>query len=348
MTTPTVAFENGAVLLLDQTKLPHEETVLRCADVPTLVDAIRRLVVRGAPAIGVAAAHGVVMAAGLRTDADLVDGLHEDIETLRASRPTAVNLMWALDRQLRVLDKHVGSGPEALRAALAVEAVAIQAEDEELCRRMGEAGAELLPDPARVITHCNTGALATAGIGTALGVVLTAHAQGKKIEVFADETRPLLQGARLTAWELQRAGVPVKIQADGAAGHCLRTQKIDAVIFGSDRIAANGDVANKIGSYPLAVLAQRHGVPVYVVAPTSTVDLTLSSGDGIPIEERDGAEVGGWAGHRTAPDGVEGFNPAFDVTPAELVTAIVTDQGVLRPPFGPALEHAVAAAARPV
>ncbi|HKK71410.1 MAG TPA: S-methyl-5-thioribose-1-phosphate isomerase [Candidatus Krumholzibacteria bacterium] len=345
MSTSTVAYRDGAVHLLDQTRLPHHEEVLVCGDVPTLVDAIRRLVVRGAPAIGVAAGHGVVMAAERRLDTggDFVAGVREDIETLRASRPTAVNLGWALDRQVVVLDRMAAAEPTAVRDALAAEARAIHAEDEELCRRMGRFGAELLPDPATVITHCNTGALATAGIGTALGVILTAAEQGRTVKVFADETRPLLQGARLTAWELRRAGVGVEVMSDGAAGWCLHTQPVDAVLVGSDRIAANGDVANKIGTYPLAVLARRHGVPFYVVAPTSTVDLTLPAGDGIPIEQRDSAEVTAYGGHPVAPEGVGGFNPAFDVTPAELVSAIVTDQGVLRPPYGPALESAVAA-----
>ena len=347
MSTPTVAYSPGVVSLLDQTRLPHEEVVLECRDVPTLVDAIRRLVVRGAPAIGVAAAHGVVMAADRRIasgDSNFVDGLRADLRTLREARPTAVNLAWAIDRLDAVLTAHAALPATGLRDRLHEAAVAIHREDEELCRRMGEFGAALLPDPARVITHCNTGALATAGIGTALGVILTAAAQGKRIEVLADETRPLLQGARLTAWELQRAGVPVRVQCDGAAGWALRTQSIDAVLVGSDRIAANGDVANKIGTYPLAVLAHRHNVPFYVVAPTSTFDLGLASGDQIEIEARDGAEVGSVGGVRLAPLGVDGYNPAFDVTPAELVTAIVTDQGVLRPPFAPALRQALAAA----
>ena len=343
MSTPTVAYADQAVHLLDQTRLPHHEVVLSCADVPTLVDAIRRLVVRGAPAIGVAAAHGVVMAADRRLGSEAyVEGLREDIATLRASRPTAVNLGWALDRQTAVLDRHAGDDPQQIRDALAAEAAAIHREDEDLCRRMGEFGAELVPERATVVTHCNTGALATAGIGTALGVILTAAEQGKEIRVFADETRPLLQGARLTAWELQRAGIPVQVMSDGAAGWCMRTQRVDAVFVGSDRIAANGDVANKIGTYPLAVLAHRHGVPFYVVAPMSTVDLSLESGDGIPIEQRDGGEVTAYGGHPVAPVEVEGFNPAFDVTPAELVTAIVTDQGVLRPPYAPALADAMA------
>lgn len=332
MSIPTVAYREGAVELLDQTRLPGEVVVHPCPDIPELVDAIRRLRVRGAPAIGVAAAYGVVLSADLA----LRDGLageafpariREDIATLRASRPTAVNLGWALDRLATVLDR------DPSREALLAEAQRIHREDEDLCRRMGELGADLLPDPCTVITHCNTGALATAGIGTALGVVIAAHEAGKRIEVIADETRPLLQGARLTAWECQQRGIPVTVQCDGAAGFTLARRKIDAVLVGSDRIVANGDVANKIGTYPLAVLAHRHGVPFYVVAPYSTLDLSLESGDRIPIEEREGEEVVSLAGRRTAPDGVPGWNPAFDVTPAELVTAIITERGVFRAPY---------------
>jgi len=332
MSIPTVAYRPGVVELLDQTRLPREAKVHPCLDIPALVDAIRRLRVRGAPAIGVAAAYGVVLAADLAdrdglTGPSWEDRLRGDLATLRASRPTAVNLGWALDRLAAVLER------EPNRTALLAEAERIHREDEELCRRMGELGAELLPDPCTVITHCNTGALATAGIGTALGVVIAAHEAGKRVEVIADETRPLLQGGRLTAWECQQRGIPVTVQCDGAAGFTLARRKIDAVLVGSDRIVANGDVANKIGTYPLAVLARRHGVPFYVVAPYSTLDLSLESGEAIPIEERDGAEVLGVGGHRVAPDGVEGWNPAFDVTPAELVTAIVTERGVFRAPY---------------
>lgn len=347
MTTPTVAYERGVVRLLDQTKLPAEEVVHESRDLDTLIDAIQRLVVRGAPAIGVAAAHGAVLAADLRLEKGeegdaLADSLREDLGRLAQARPTAVNLGWALKRMGRVLDDASGLDPEKLREKMAAEAKAIHEEDVELCRRMGEHGASLLPDPATVLTHCNTGALATAGIGTALGVVQAAVDAGKSVRAFADETRPLLQGARLTAWELRRMDVPVDVLVDGAAGWLLRTRKVDAVLVGSDRIAANGDVANKIGTYPLAVLAHRHGVPFYVVAPTSTVDLDLASGEDIPIELRSPDEVCGFAGTRTAPEGVGAFAPAFDVTPADLVSAIVTETGVLRPPYGPALADSVA------
>jgi methylthioribose-1-phosphate isomerase len=336
MTTPTVDYQPGVVRLLDQTRLPFVEDILECRDLPSLIDAIRRLVVRGAPAIGVAAAWGVVLSAHRHVEQDdFYAAVREDIAALRDSRPTAVNLGWALDRlgdELDRLEQEQVSADRAL-AHLTTAAEAIHAEDIELCRKMGENGAALLPDSCTVLTHCNTGALATAGIGTALGVVFAAVAAGKRVKVFADETRPLLQGARLTAWELYRAGIEVSVIADGAAGWTLQTQEVDAVLVGSDRIAANGDVANKIGTYPLAVLARRHGVPFYVVAPYSTLDLSLPSGAEIPIEERDPAEVTRFAGQAIAPNGVGAFNPAFDVTPAELVTGIVTERGVFEAPY---------------
>jgi methylthioribose-1-phosphate isomerase len=331
----TVDYERGCVRLLDQTKLPAQLEVLECREVDQLIDAIRRLVVRGAPAIGVAGAFGAVLA----LDGQLANGrcdraqLRVELRALREARPTAVNLGWALDRCERVVQAHPEAVGESLRAALLAEADAIRAEDEQLCLRMAEHGLSLLPDPAVVLTHCNTGALATAGIGTALGVIHLAHTRGRRIEVYADETRPLLQGARLTAWECQRAGIPVQLLVDGAAGWLLRTRRIDAVLIGADRIAANGDTANKIGSYALAVLARRHGVPFYVVAPSSTLDLSLASGAAIPIELREPAEVRRALGCALAPEGVAVFNPAFDVTPAELISAIVTEQGVFWPPF---------------
>ena len=341
MTTPTVSYVPGTVRLLDQTRLPHVEEVLECHSIDQLVDAIRRLVVRGAPAIGVAAAWGVVLSAQLRQQDDFYAGVREDIATLRASRPTAVNLGWALDRLGAELDRirEENVEPEPALVYLTEAAERIHEEDIELCRRMGENGAELLPDESTIITHCNTGALATAGIGTALGVVFAAVAAGKKVKVFADETRPLLQGARLTAWELNRAGIEVDVICDGAAGWTLQTHQIDAVLVGSDRIAGNGDVANKIGTYSLAVLARRHGVPFYVVAPYSTLDLSLASGDEIPIELRDPTEVTAFGGNQTAPRGVGAFNPAFDVTPAELVSGIVTEKGVFRGPYDEAFRQ---------
>jgi methylthioribose-1-phosphate isomerase len=335
VTTPTVEYVPGTIRLLDQTRLPGAEEILECQSIDGLIHAIRRLVVRGAPAIGVAAAWGVVLSAHLRLKGDFYPGVREDVVALRASRPTAVNLGWALDRLVADLDRleREGVQPEGALACLTEMAEQIHEEDIELCRRMGEIGAALLPDQATIITHCNTGALATAGIGTALGVVFAAVEAGKRVKVFADETRPLLQGARLTAWELHRAGIEVEVICDGAAGWTLSTQQIDAVLVGSDRIAANGDVANKIGTYPLAVLARRHSVPFYVVAPYSTLDLSLGSGAEIPIEQRDPAEVTGFGGFQTTPAGVGAFNPAFDVTPAELITGIVTEKGVFRAPY---------------
>jgi methylthioribose-1-phosphate isomerase len=335
MTTPTVEYVPGTVRLLDQTRLPGVEEILECHGIDELIDAIRRLVVRGAPAIGVAAAWGVVLSAHLHIDGEFYPGVRTDVAALRASRPTAVNLGWALDRLGTELDRleREGVQPEGALVYLTEAAEKIHEEDVELCRQMGENGAALLPDESTIITHCNTGALATAGIGTALGVVFAAVAAGKRVKVFADETRPLLQGARLTAWELHRAGIEVEVICDGAAGWALQTREIDAVFVGSDRIAANGDVANKIGTYSLAVLARRHDVPFYVVAPYSTLDLSLRSGAEIPIEQRDPAEVTGFGGLPTAPAGVGAFNPAFDVTPAELVTGIVTEKGVFQAPY---------------
>ncbi len=348
MRYPTVDYERGAVLLLDQTKIPQVVEQLRCEDLSSLIAAIRRLSVRGAPAIGVAAAHGVTLVADRLLEqghagAELRAALESAIDELDASRPTAVNLRWALTRMRKVLRaRSADEAPAALRDVLAAEAAAIHEEDIELCRRMGEHGAALLPDPCTVITHCNTGALATVGIGTALGVVYAAAAAGKKLSVFVDETRPLLQGARLNTWELAQHGIPATLICDGAAGWTLKTQPVDAAIVGADRIAANGDTANKIGTYSLAVLCQRHGVPFYVAAPYSTLDLSLASGEEIPIEERDPAEVTSIRGVPVAEEGTAAFNPAFDVTPAELIAGIITEHGVFRPPFAKAFAEAYA------
>lgn len=337
---PVVSWRGDAVVLIDQTRLPGELADRICADIPALCDAIVRLVVRGAPAIGVAAAWGSALSWTLseragRDVAGALAALEADHARLAATRPTAVNLFWALDRQLHVARDRtaVGDDVAAIGAALRGEAEAIRAEDVALCRRLGEAGAALLPDEAVVITHCNAGGLATGGYGTALGVVYAAVDAGKRVHVFADETRPLLQGARLTAWELRARGVPVTLMGEGAAASRLRAGGVDAVIVGADRIARNGDVANKIGTYPLAVMAARHGVPVYVAAPYSTYDWDTPDGSGIPVEMRDPGEITGFGGVRTAPAGVQAWNPAFDVTPADLVTAIVTEHGVLRPPY---------------
>jgi methylthioribose-1-phosphate isomerase len=333
----TLWWDDGAGVLgmIDQTLLPGEVAVLACATSVEVGEAIRRLQVRGAPAIGVAAAYGLALGAREAIAADDPQArLKEIAATLRATRPTAVNLGWALDRLLGVASEtSVTDLPERLLA----EAHAVAEEDAAACRAMGRLGAELIADGDTLLTHCNAGALATAGMGTALAPIFTAHQAGKRIHVYVDETRPVLQGARLTAWELGRAGVPYTLIADNMAAHFLRRGGIRAIFVGSDRIAANGDVANKIGTYGLAILAREHGVPLYVVAPRSTVDLTLPDGDAIPIEERAGDEITTLAGRRIAPADARVANPAFDVTPARYIAAIVTDAGIARPPYGEAL-----------
>jgi len=336
----TIEWLGDRVRLIDQTRLPLEFAHKETADYREVAESIRRLEVRGAPAIGIAGAMGVALAA-LESRADDLAGLRSDVERaaehLESTRPTAVNLSWAIRRTLAALDDPAIRGLGHARARLVEEAVGILDEDRALSRRIGEHGAALLEDGDTVLTHCNAGGLATAEYGTALAVVYVAAEQRKSIRVFADETRPLLQGARLTAWELQRRGIDVTVLVDGAAATVLRNGWIDAVIVGADRIAGNGDVANKIGTYPLAIAARRHDVPFYVAAPFSTLDRSLASGSDIPIEERDSSEVAGCGGTRTTPEGVAVYNPAFDVTPAGLVTAIITDQGVFRPPYGETL-----------
>jgi methylthioribose-1-phosphate isomerase len=338
---------DSALVLVDQTRLPHEVVYLRCRSAAEVAEAIRRMRVRGAPAIGVAAAYGLALGAAesRATDAAafLID-LEAVAAQLAATRPTAVNLRWAVDLGLataRAIAPDQGVGPA--RAALLALADDLAAEDVETNRRIGAHGKELVPDGATVLTHCNAGALATVDYGTALGVVRAAHEAGRALHVLVDETRPFLQGARLTAWELQQLGVPMTLITDNMAGHFMQRGQVDLVVVGADRIAANGDVANKVGTYALAVLAHAHGIPFYVAAPLSTVDLSLASGAEIPIEERSSEEVVTLAGQRIAPEGVAAAHPAFDVTPARLVTAIITDAGVLRPPYEPALRAAVAA-----
>ena len=315
-----VQWTGDAIEIVDQTRLPAEDTVLRLETPEQIVDAIQRLAVRGAPAIGICGAFGVVLA-------DAAGRREEGAAMIRAARPTAVNLAWAVDRVLAAAD-------------LEAEARAIADEDREACRRIGEHGRAELAGARRVMTLCNTGWLATGGWGTALGVVYAKQAAGEPVEVLACETRPLLQGARLTAWELQTAGVPVTVLTEGAAAARLGQGGVDAVIVGADRVAANGDTANKIGTYALAIAAHHHGVPFYVAVPRSTLDAGTASGGAIDIEQRQGAEVRAAAG---LPDDVAVWNPAFDVTPASLVTAIVTDAGVLRPPFEATIADALAA-----
>ncbi len=321
--------------MIDQRRLPAEEVYVRCRDYREVATAIKDMAIRGAPAIGVAAAFGIAL--GVRRTTSEGGPLAEEFETicreLGATRPTAVNLFWAIERMRRRFGELRGAGGASLREGLLSEARAIHAEDVAACRRIGDFGAGLLPDAARVLTHCNAGALATAGYGTALGVIRSAARDGKIKLVYADETRPYLQGARLTAWELLRDAIPTTLIADSMAGHMLATGQVDAVVVGADRIARNGDVANKIGTYSVAVLAKENGVPFYVAAPVSTFDLTTASGDRIPIEERAPEEITHHGGRRLAPEGVGVRNPAFDITPHRYVTAIVCERGVARAPY---------------
>jgi len=339
----TIRWEDGAVVLVDQRRLPQEEVDLVCRDPSEVGAAIRGLAIRGAPAIGVAAAFGIAQGMLLTpAEGEPLRGEFERIcAGLGATRPTAVNLAWAIERMRRCFNKIASEGGRPLRQALLGEALAIQSEDLEACRRMGDLGASLIPARARLLTHCNAGALATAGYGTALGVIRSAAREGKVAAVFADETRPVLQGARLTAWELQKDGIPTTLIADSMAGHLMSRGEIDVVIVGADRIAANGDVANKIGTYTLAVLARENGIPFYVAAPISTIDLATPSGDRIPIEERPAEEITHHGGRRLAPEGVGVRNPAFDVTPHRYVTAIVCERGIARPPYAESLRALV-------
>jgi len=327
---------DGKVRFIDQTLLPAEERFVMTDDIEVIAEAIRSLRIRGAPAIGVVAAFGLVL--GLRSPdrspgSSLAHRFDQAARLLGSTRPTAVNLFNVLKRMRGVLEGTSGTDDTDAMQHLEREACLIQAEDIEACRRIGELGGALLSAGTSVLTHCNAGALATAGEGTALSVVTTAHRQGKIRRVYVDETRPLLQGARLTSWELLRAGIEVVLITDSTAASVLREGRVQAVIVGADRIAVNGDTANKVGTYPLAVLAQRHNVPVYVAAPVSTLDPYSVTGSDIPIEERDPSEVTQIAGVRIAPEGVGTYAPAFDVTPHELITAIITDKGVLRPPY---------------
>ena len=328
-----VVYRDRGVDLLNQNELPERTVVLRLTAVEEVAEAIRTMRVRGAPAIGIAAAYGMVLAADRAGTAVTPEDMQLAAQTLRSTRPTAVNLGWAVDRMLRVFVKLDGRSAEDVRQALLAEARRIHAEDIEANRKIGRHGADLLSEKARVLTICNTGALATGGYGTAYGVLRAAHEAGRLALVYACETRPRLQGARLTAWELLRDGIPFRLLSDGAAAYLMSRGGVDAVLAGADRIAANGDTANKIGTYALAVAAKRHGIPMYVVAPTSTVDPATASGASIPIEERAEDEVLAVRGVRLAPSGASAWNPAFDVTPAELITAIVTETGVHRPPI---------------
>jgi methylthioribose-1-phosphate isomerase len=340
----TIEWRDDTVRMIDQRLLPARETIRTYKDYRGVGEAIRTMVIRGAPAIGVAAAMGVALGmrgyAGARAQARF----ETVAKALKATRPTAVNLAWAVDRMRRVLEANLSLDADRLFRAMRAEAIAIYKEDLKVNRALGRFGAELLAQSSTVLTHCNAGALATAGYGTALGVVRAAKEAGKKIAVFADETRPFLQGSRLTAWELHKDKIPVTVIADNMAATVLRKGSVDCVIVGTDRTAANGDVANKIGTYPLAVMARRHNVPFYVAAPLSSIDLACATGDDIPIEERSELELTEFKGKQITPKGIAVFNPAFDVTPHDLVTAIITERGVAYPPYTDSLrklkEHA--------
>ncbi len=333
-TVETLRWRRDRIELIDQRTLPQRVEYVACTTAAEVAAAIRDMVVRGAPAIGCAAAFGVALEAARPTFGSLEDfyrAIEQSFVEIGASRPTAVNLFWALDRMRGAFDGARHLPPEQIAARLVAEAEAILAADLEANRAIGKHGAGLVPDGARIMTHCNAGALATAGHGTALGVVRSARDDGKRISVVATETRPYLQGARLTAWEMVREAIPVTLVTDGMAGHLMQRGAVDLVVVGADRIAANGDVANKIGTYTIAVLAARHRIPFYVAAPLSTIDLKLADGSTIPIEERGASEVTGFRGERWAAEGVAVANPAFDVTPAALVTGLVTERGVVSP-----------------
>lgn len=327
-------YRDGGIDLIDQRQLPSKLVVLRITDYVDLADAIREMKVRGAPAIGIAAAYGIVL--GMQKEVkrtDLVDRFAQVSAELRGTRPTAVNLSWAITRLERIFQRHTNDRPASIREALLTEARQIHEEDVKGNQCIGKHGCAILPQDARVLTICNAGSLATGGYGTALGVVRAAWKQGKLSMVYVCETRPLLQGSRLTAWELSQEGIPFQLIIDSAAGYLMARGKIDAVLAGADRITQNGDVTNKIGTYALAVLGDHHRIPLYVAAPTSTIDASLATGDEVPIEERDGEEVRAPLGVQFAMQGTRVWNPAFDVTPAGLVSAIITERGVLRPPY---------------
>lgn len=341
----TVDWVNGRVRLIDQTRLPLEEVFLEYSEYRDVVAAIKTMKVRGAPAIGVAAAYGVALAAlAADSDTDLFhDQVNKACNELAASRPTAVNLSWAVERMRAVLAASIDMGTETIKNLLVKEAQSISDEDESMCRSMGDLGSDLINDGDSILTHCNAGALAAVRLGTALSPIKTAHLQGKNIHVYVDETRPLLQGARLTAWELDREHIPMTLITDNMAGYFMSQKKIDKVFVGADRITANGDVANKIGTYSVAVLAHENNIPFYVVAPSSTFDLSLASGDEIIIEERDHDEVMIMGGRRVSPVGVTAANPAFDVTPHRYISAIICEKGILRSPFDETIREAIKA-----
>ena len=337
----TIQWIEGAVVMIDQRRLPLEEEYVTCRSFQEVATAIRDMTIRGAPAIGVAAAMGVALGVLHASETNLDAQMDEICATLAGTRPTAVNLFWAIDRMKRVYTSVAGQPIGEIRRRIVEEALLVREEDIAICRAIGRNGAALVPDRKTVLTHCNAGALATAGYGTALGVIRAAVEAGKQIDVFADETRPFLQGARLTVWELQQDSIPTTLITDNMAGHFLKSGRIGCVVVGADRIAANGDVANKVGTYSVAVLAKENGVPFFVAAPVSTLDLSLASGDAIPIEQRAADEVTHVFGTRIAPEGTVVENPAFDVTPARYVAAIITEKGVARAPYEESLKKLV-------
>jgi methylthioribose-1-phosphate isomerase len=333
MAVKTIEWKNDRVIMLDQRLLPHREVYRVCRDYNQVAAAIRQMVIRGAPAIGVAAAMGVALGALKAPDKSFDRCFERILVTLGKTRPTAINLFWALQRMRQVYLAHRSQGLDIVKRALKEEAQKIYKEDIAANRQLGKHGVPLLRNAKQIMTHCNAGALATAGYGTALGVLRALKESGKQFQVFVNETRPFLQGARLTAWELIKEKIPATLITDNMAGHLMQNGKVDAIVVGCDRVAANGDVANKIGTYTLAVLARRHGIPFYVAGPTSSIDVDCASGKDIPIEQRDPKEVSHIFGKALAPKGIQVFNPAFDVTSQELVSAIITEKGVINPPY---------------
>lgn len=333
MAVRTIEWKNDRVIMIDQRLLPQREVYRVCRSYREVAEAIRSMVIRGAPAIGVAAAMGTALGALAAKEKDFDREFEKIVSTLAQTRPTAVNLFWALERMRKVYQDHRQGGVANVRKALKAEAQKVYKEDIAANKQLGRYGAQTLGNAKRVMTHCNAGALATAGYGTALGVIRALKESGKKFEVWVNETRPFLQGARLTAWELKKEKIPATLVTDNMVGYLMQQGKVDAVVVGCDRVAANGDVANKIGTYTVAVLAQRHGIPFYVAGPTSSIDLACPTGKDIPIEQRDPKEVSHIFGRELAPKGMKIFNPAFDVTSQELIAAIITEKGVIRPPY---------------
>jgi len=333
MVVKTIQWKNDRVVMLDQRLLPHKEVYRVCRDYQEVAQAIREMVIRGAPAIGVAAAMGVALGAARAQVKTFDRNFERIILTLSKTRPTAVNLFWALERMRKIYTVNRSRGVDVVKRLLKDEAQAIYKEDIAANKQLGKFGAQMLRNARHLMTHCNAGALATAGYGTALGVMRALKEAGREFDVFVNETRPFLQGARLTAWELKKEKIPATLITDSMAGYVMQTGKVDAVVVGCDRVAANGDVANKIGTYTIAVLAKRHGIPFYVAGPTSSIDLNCPSGKEIPIEQRDAKEVSHIFGKALAPKGTKVFNPAFDVTSHDLISAIITEKGVIQPPY---------------